>query len=151
QNMKEQLVMLEVLFWIVWGYAPCDGPLVVEIFETAYNTNLGSSQKNSTLLLDDEGNQLQHDRAALWILVAVEVLELERVAEDGGIEILATPSDKTFYPSSPESLRQIHEILTSNLSSQRARAYLAWAFILLWLTSKAGQLKEIPESYRGFL
>ncbi|KAG1789311.1 uncharacterized protein HD556DRAFT_820465 [Suillus plorans] len=151
QNMKERLVTLEVLFWTVWGYVPCDGPLIVRIFETAYNTNLGSSQKNSTLLLDDEGNQLQHDRAALWILVAVEVLELERVAEDGGIEISATPSDKTFYPSSPESLRRIHEILTSNLSGQHARTYLAWAFILSRLTSKAGQLKEIPESYRRFL
>ncbi|KAG1896455.1 uncharacterized protein F5891DRAFT_1053940 [Suillus fuscotomentosus] len=151
QNMKEQLVTLEVLFWTVWGYVPCDGPLVVRIFEAAYNTNLGSSQKNSTLLLDDEGNQLQHDCAALWILVTVEVLELERVAEDGGIEISATPSDKTFYPSSPESLRRIHEIVTSNLSSQHACTHLAWAFVLSRLTSKAGQLKETPESYRGFL
>ncbi|KAG2099219.1 uncharacterized protein F5147DRAFT_839436 [Suillus discolor] len=151
QNMKEQLVTLEVLFWTVWGYVPCDGPLVVRIFEAAYNTNLGSSQKNSTLLLDDEGNQLQHDCAALWILVTVEVLELEKVAEDGGIEISATPSDKTFYPSSPESLRRIHEIVTSNLSSQHACTHLAWAFVLSRLTSKAGQLKEIPESYRGFL
>ncbi|KAG2099322.1 nucleoporin subcomplex protein binding to Pom34-domain-containing protein [Suillus cothurnatus] len=151
QNMKEQLVVLEVLFWTVWGYVPCDGPLVVRIFEAAYNTNLGSSQKNSTLLLDDEGNQLQHDCAALWILVTVEVLELERVAEDGGLEISATPSDKTFYPSSPESLRRIHEIVTSNLSSQHACTHLAWAFVLSRLTSKAGQLKEIPESYRGFL
>ncbi|KAG2343590.1 hypothetical protein BDR05DRAFT_933045 [Suillus weaverae] len=151
QNMKEQLVILEVLFWTAWGYVPCDGPLVVRIFEAAYNTNLGSSQKNSTLLLDDEGNQLQHDCAALWILVTVEVLELERVAEDGGIEITATPSDKTFYPSSPESLRRIHEIVASNLSSQHACTHLAWAFVLSRLTSKAGQLKEIPESYRGFL
>ncbi|KAG0698694.1 nucleoporin subcomplex protein binding to Pom34-domain-containing protein [Suillus ampliporus] len=151
QNMKEQLVMLEVLFWTVWGYVPCDGPLVVRIFEAAYNTDLSSSQKNSTLLLDDEGNQLQHDCAALWILVTIEVLELERVAEDGGMELSATPSDKMFYPSSPESLRRIHEIVTSNLASQYACTHLAWAFVLSRLTSKAGQLKEIPESYRGFL
>ncbi|KAG2356946.1 nucleoporin subcomplex protein binding to Pom34-domain-containing protein [Suillus spraguei] len=151
QNAKEQLVMLEVLFWTVWGYVPCDGPLVVRIFEAAYNTNLGSSQKNSSLLLDDEGNQLQHDCAALWILITVEVLELERVAEDGGMEISATPSDQTFYPSSPESLRRIHEIVTSNLSSQHACTHLAWAFVLSRLSSKATQLKEIPDTYRGFL
>ncbi|KAG1877433.1 nucleoporin subcomplex protein binding to Pom34-domain-containing protein [Suillus subluteus] len=144
QNMKEQLVMLEVLFWTVWGYVPCDGPLVVRIFEAAYNTNLGSSQKNSTLLLDDEGNRLQHDCAALWILVTVEVLELERVAEDGGIEISATSFRQN-------SLRRIHEIVTSNLSSQHACTHLAWAFVLSRLTSKAGQLKEIPEPYRRFL
>jgi nuclear pore complex protein Nup188 len=63
----------------------------------------------------------------------------------------ATPSDKVFYPSSPESLRRIHEIVTSNLSSQAACTHLAWAFVLSRLTSKAGHLKEIPESYRGFL
>lgn len=151
QNMKEQLVMLEVLFWTVWGYVPCNGPLVIRIFETAYNTNLGSSQKNATFLLDDEANQLQQDCAALWIVITIEVLELERVAEDGGVELSATPSDKTFYLSSPESLRRIHEIVTSNLSSQHACTHLAWAFVLSRLTSKADQMKEVPESYRGFL
>jgi len=143
QNMKEQLMMLEVLFWTVWGCVPCDGPLVVRIYEAAYQTNLSSSQKNSTLLLDDEGNQLQQDCAALWILITIEILKLERVAEDGGMEISTTPSDRTFYPSSPKSLRRIHETVTSNLSSQHACTHLAWAFVLSRLTSKAGQLKEI--------
>ncbi|KAG0700385.1 hypothetical protein DFH29DRAFT_1080709 [Suillus ampliporus] len=46
---KTEMVMLEVLFWTVWGYLPCDGPLVVRIFEAAYNTNLSSSQKNRVL------------------------------------------------------------------------------------------------------
>ncbi|KAG2739900.1 hypothetical protein P692DRAFT_20667786, partial [Suillus brevipes Sb2] len=91
--------------------------------------------------------------ATLWILITVEVLELERVAEDGGIEMSATPSDKAFYPSesSPVSLRRIHEIVAPNLTSQHACTHLAWAFVLSRLTSTACQLKEIPESYRGFL
>ncbi|TFK66507.1 hypothetical protein BDN72DRAFT_917479 [Pluteus cervinus] len=102
QNFKEQLVLLELLFWVMWGYAPCDGPLVEKIFRTAYDVNLGSTQANATLLLDEESTQLQQDCAALWILICVEVLELETVGSET-VELSNNPSHKNFYLSSLEA------------------------------------------------
>ncbi|OCH94502.1 hypothetical protein OBBRIDRAFT_123418 [Obba rivulosa] len=150
QNAKEQLVMLEVLFWTMFSYAPCAGPLVVRIFETAYDTGLGSRQQNSTLLLDEEGVQLQQDSAALWILITIEVLELERVAEPGGIEIAADPADKNIYWASPESLKRIHELVVSHGDSHYACTFVAWAYVLSRLAQVIGQMKEVPESYAKF-
>ncbi|KAG2088377.1 uncharacterized protein F5147DRAFT_789516 [Suillus discolor] len=45
----------------------------------------------------------------------------------------------------------IDEIQAFVLLFSPSCTYLAWAFVLSRLTSKAGQLKEIPESYRRFL
>ncbi|THG96997.1 hypothetical protein EW026_g4934 [Hermanssonia centrifuga] len=150
QNVKEQLVILEVLFWTMWDYASCDGPLVVHIYETAYEANLGAEQANSTLLLDQEGFQLLQDSAAMWILIMTEVLELERVAEPGGIEISADPQDKEIYWSTPEYLLQIHELVISHTDSQFACTYIAWAFILSRLVRICTDLKELPLSYGTF-
>ncbi|KAF8887259.1 hypothetical protein CPB84DRAFT_1837740 [Gymnopilus junonius] len=116
QNVREQLVLLEVLFWAMWGFVPCSGPLVVKIFEAAYNTNLGSTQVNSTLLLDDESVQLQQDCAAIWILVTLEVLELETLSE--------TPSRTDF---------------------QYACTFLAWTYVLSRLHARPQKhLKIMP-------
>ena len=150
QNVKEQLVILEVLFWTMWDYASCDGPLVARIYEVAYETNLGSAQENSTLLLDDEGSQLQQDSAALWILITIEVLELERVAEPAGIEVSVDPEDKDIYWSSPESLHKIHDIVTSHPDGQFACQYFAWAFVLSRLVEVCTSLKELPTPYSHF-
>ncbi|KAH9942601.1 nucleoporin subcomplex protein binding to Pom34-domain-containing protein [Amylocystis lapponica] len=141
QNAKEQLVLLEVLFWTMWSYAACDGPLVVRIYETAFDTNLGSEQQNVTLLLDEEGAQLQQDSAALWILLTIEVLELERAAQPGGVSI---------YWASPESLKRIHELVVSHNASYFACIYLAWAFLLSRLTQAALEMKELPHVYSAF-
>lgn len=150
QNSREQLTMLEVLFWTMWGYVPCEGELVVKLLEAAYNTNLGSSQQNSTLLLDEEGMQILQDIAGLWMLITIEILELERVAEPDGIEISAAPADKTFYTASPDSLKRIHDIVTSNAGNQYACTYLGWAFVLSRIGAKIIDMKEVPESYRSF-
>jgi nuclear pore complex protein Nup188 len=75
--LKEQLEVLEVLFWTVWEYVSCSGPLLESLFSAAYSTTLGSSQTNNTLLLDEESVQLAQDCTAIWILITVEVLELE--------------------------------------------------------------------------
>ncbi|KDQ64046.1 hypothetical protein JAAARDRAFT_52048 [Jaapia argillacea MUCL 33604] len=151
QNYREQVVLLEVLFWTMWSVVPCEGPLVVRIFEAAYDTNLGSLQHNSTLMMDEEGLHLQNDNAALWILITVEVLELERVADPGGIEMSDDPVDKDIYTSSPECLKRIHEIVSSNGNSQFACAYMAWTFVLSRLTAIAAEVKDIPDDYRSFL
>ncbi|KAH0840296.1 hypothetical protein J3R83DRAFT_1305 [Lanmaoa asiatica] len=150
QNSREQLAMLEVLFWTMWGYVPCEGELVVKLLEAAYNTNLGSSQQNSTLLLDEEGMQILQDIAGLWMLITIEILELERIAEPDGIEISATPPDKAFYISSPDSLKRIHNLVTSNPGDQHACTYLGWAFVLSRLGAKIADMKEVPDLYRSF-
>jgi nuclear pore complex protein Nup188 len=150
QNYKEQLVMLEVLFWTMWGYVSCDGPIVARIFEAAYQTSFGSIQHNSNMLLDEEAHQLQQDNGALWLLVTIEVLELERIGEAGGLDISANSSDNAFYTSSPESLKKIHALVTSNRGSQFACTYLAWAFVISRLVEAAKGLREIPDGYREF-
>ncbi|KAI6040388.1 nucleoporin subcomplex protein binding to Pom34-domain-containing protein [Pisolithus marmoratus] len=151
QNCKEQLVMLEVIFWAMWGYVPCEGSLVVKLYEAAYDTNLGSLQQNTTLLLDDEGAQVLQDSAALWILITVEVLELERISEPDGVEFSPPPDDTPFYATSSDYVKQIHTLVMANTGSQYACTYLAWAFVLSRLHAKAQEKKEIPDSYRSFL
>ena len=83
--------MLEVLFWTMWGHAPCNAPLVAQIYETAYQTHLRSQQQSSTYLLDEESVQILQDCAAMWILITVEVLELERSADSDAIEVSNNP------------------------------------------------------------
>ncbi|KAF9270816.1 hypothetical protein L218DRAFT_1014004 [Marasmius fiardii PR-910] len=151
QNAREQLVMLEVLFWTLWGSVTCDGATVEKIFEAAYSSNLGSEQENAILLLDDEGARLNEDRGSLWIIITVEVLELETVAEPMMLEISDTPANKDFYTSSPKSLQRIHELVTSREQPQFACTYLAWTFVVSRISAAVVQLKGMPESYRSLL
>jgi nuclear pore complex protein Nup188 len=147
QNAKEQLILLEVLFWAMWSRITCDGPLVMRIFETAYESKLGQVQRNSSYLLDQEGSQLQQDSAALWILITVEVLELETVAEV--IDFAANSDGSSIYTADPESLKRIHELVTSHGDSQYACTYMAWAFVVSRLQSTADQLVDVPENYKS--
>ncbi|KAG7099843.1 hypothetical protein E1B28_001650 [Marasmius oreades] len=151
QNAKEQLVMLEVLFWTLWGSVACDGATVEKIFESAYASNLGSEQENATLLLDDEGVRLNEDRGSLWIIITIEVLELETVAEPTMLEISDAPANKDFYTSSPKSLQRIHDLVSSREQPQFACTYLAWAFVVSRISSAALQLGKMPDSYRPLL
>lgn len=150
QSNKEQLVILEVLFWTMWGSVACDGTTVESIFVAAYETNLGSEQRNSNLLLDDEAQQLQQDIAVLWVLIAVEVLELETIAEPGFPQISDTPTRKNLYTASPSTLRRIHELVTSHRSSQFSCIYLAWTYVVSRCSIAAESLGEIPQSYMPF-
>lgn len=149
QIAKEQLVLLEVLFWTMFDYAPCTGPLVVKIYETAYDTNLGSVQANSMALLDEEGTQLGQDSAALWIVIMVEVLSLERIADEP-VEVSEDPKNAEIYTSDPASLKRIHELVISHGDSQYACTYLAWAFVLSRLTETVTEQKGLPELYKPF-
>ena len=148
QLAKEQLVLLEVLFWTMFDMAPCTGPLVLRIYQTAYETNLGSAQRNSMALLDEEGAQLMQDCAALWIVVMVEVLCLERIADE--VEVSDEPTDRDIYTASPESLKGIHELVIGHADSQYACTYLAWAYLLSRLTATTTSQKSIPVSYLPF-
>lgn len=148
QIAKEQLVLLEVLFWTMFGYTPCTGPLVVQIYETAYETNLGSVQQNSMALLDEEGKQLGQDSAALWIVIMTEVLSLERITNQ--VEVSDDPKDLDIYTADPTSLKRIHELVISHGDSQHACTYLAWAFVLSRLTATVTEQKAMPDTYKPF-
>ncbi|KAF5392573.1 hypothetical protein D9757_002255 [Collybiopsis confluens] len=150
QNSKEQLVILEVLFWTLWGSVSCSGPMVEKVMSTAYRLDLGTEQQNSTLLLDDEGMQLQKDKAAIWIILTIEILELETIANSSLFEISDNPQRPDFYTSSPESLKRLHQLITAGGAGQFACTYMAWTFVLSRLCAKAMESKEIPDSYRGF-
>ncbi|PBL00664.1 hypothetical protein ARMGADRAFT_982963 [Armillaria gallica] len=151
QNMKEQLVMLEVLFWTMWGSVACDGGTVERIFISAYTTNLGAAQQNATLLLDEDAVQLQQDITSLWVLITVEVLELETLADAGVVEISDSPSRTDLYTSSPASLKRIHDLVMSNDGAHFACTYLAWTSVVSRISAVAAEVKEIPDSYRPFL
>ncbi|CAK5264819.1 unnamed protein product [Mycena citricolor] len=157
QNSIEQLILLEVLFVTVWDYAPCDGPLVTKIYEAAYDTQVGGIQANGPLLTDDEAVQLAQDTASVWILIMIEVLELEALADpEGAIEISDTPSDEAkaeTYTSSPKALMRIHELVTTHEDVHYACVYMAWAFVLSRLSATIlakGGPDSIPSSYKPF-
>lgn len=149
ENAKVQLVLLEVLFWSMWENVPATGPVVYRFLEVAYATNMGSLQQNGNLLLDDEGVQLLQDSAALWILILIEVLELERAAT--GISLNGGEDDSEVYWSSPDHLTQIHDIIISHDSSQFACVFLSWAFILSQLDKATNGGKDVPPAYSKFI
>jgi nuclear pore complex protein Nup188 len=150
ENLRDQLVLLEVLFWAMWSFVPRQGPTVAKIYETAYETNLGSIQHNATLLLDDEGARLQQDCAAVWLLLMIEVLELETFSDNGNPEISGPPSTEGMYTSHPDSLERIHQLVTSHGDSNYAAVYLAWTSIVARLETAVSALEECPPAYRSF-
>ncbi|KAF5388425.1 hypothetical protein D9615_000845 [Tricholomella constricta] len=151
QNVKEQLVILEVLFWTMWGYVPCTGDLVEKIFETGTARDLGLLQTNTRMLLDEEGQFALEDCSTLWRLLMIEVLELETIGDPNAIEISADPMQKDIYTAFPESLNRIHDVVMEHSGDPMyVCTSLAWAYVLSRLIARAGELKELPESYRTF-
>ncbi|KAJ3787715.1 nucleoporin subcomplex protein binding to Pom34-domain-containing protein [Lentinula aff. detonsa] len=150
QNSKEQLVILEVLFWTLWGSVACDGTTVEKVLTTAYNLTLGMEQENATFLLDEEGVQLQRDKATIWIVLTIEVLELETIADFSSLEISNNPQRSDLYTASPDSMKRIHELIYAGGTGQFACTYMAWTFVLSRVCAKAMEIKEVPESYRSF-
>ncbi|TFK43979.1 nucleoporin subcomplex protein binding to Pom34-domain-containing protein [Crucibulum laeve] len=150
QNYKEQLLLLEVLFWTMWGYVPCAGPMVVSIYEAMYATDLGRKQQNDRLLLDAESNHLKNDCMALWMLICVEILELENMGEDELVEISDNPARKDIYLASPSSLRRLHEMVTAHATSDYMCVYTAWTYVISRLSAKIGDGKDVPPSYQQF-
>jgi len=150
ENLRDQLVLLEVLFWAMWSFVPRQGPTVAKIYQTAYETNLGSIQHNATLLLDEEGARLQQDCAAVWLLLMIEVLELETFSDNGNPQISGPPSTEDIYTSHPDSLQHIHQLVTSHGDSNYAVVYLAWTLIVARLETAVSALEECPPAYRSF-
>ncbi|KAI0315383.1 hypothetical protein OF83DRAFT_1132303 [Amylostereum chailletii] len=148
--LKDQLVLLEVLFWAVWAYIPHRGSIVVQIYEAAYSTSLGSTQQNPTLLLDEEGYRIQQDCAAIWLLIMLEILDLEFFADHGAPDLIVPPSKGDLLMKSPESLKKIHHLIIAHGDSQYAAIYLAWAIVLSNLEAAVAQLDKCPPAYQEF-
>ncbi|KAL1740204.1 nucleoporin subcomplex protein binding to Pom34-domain-containing protein, partial [Schizophyllum fasciatum] len=151
QNAKEQLVLLEVLFWAMFGSVPRDGPTVERIYRSAYATMMGTDQANETLLLDAEGQQLRQDMAATWMLITIEVLELENFAEPDFLEISDTPANRDTYIASPEFLLKIHDLVVNGYNSMFSLTYMAWSIVLTKLAEKLHNMKQVPVSYASLL
>lgn len=150
ENAKEQLGLVEVLFWSLWDYVPCAAPIVVRVFEAAYESEFGHKQENATLMLDEEGTQLQRDIATLWILVTIEVLNLEGLA-DSGLELTASSSDTDPLSASPASIEKIHSLVLAHTHPGYVCTFLAWAFYLEGISCAAAGLKETPQGYEPIL
>ncbi|KZV70297.1 hypothetical protein PENSPDRAFT_631949 [Peniophora sp. CONT] len=150
ENVRDQLVLLEVLFWAMWDFIPRQGALVVRIYETAYSTSLGSLQQNSTLLLDRESLRLLEDCASMWLLVMLEVLEIETFLEFGSPNLTTPPSETDRYTSSPDSLKKIHDLVISHGDSQYVPVCVAWAIVLGHLEGSARAMDEVPAPYKPF-
>ena len=150
ENLRDQLVLLEVLFWAMWSFVPRQGPIVAKIYETAYETNLGSVQHNATLLLDNEGARLLQDCAVVWLLLMIEVLELETFSDNGNPDISGPSSTEGMYISHPDSLKRIHQLVTSHGNNNYAAVYLAWTLIVARLEAAVLALDECPPAYRSF-
>ena len=127
QSVKEQLVMLEVLFWSVSEYNIHDGSFCQEVFKVGYETDLGASQENANLLLDEEAVQLLGDMAGLWVLILVELLQIDHLLSRDPEE---TTSDPTLLISSPEHLTWIQDLVLSNATPRYGCILLAWACVL---------------------
>lgn len=78
--------------------------------------------------------QLQQDSAALWILITVEVLELENVAEPESLTLPGTMDE-------PIPLEKMHSLIMAHDDSQFVCTYLAWTFVL---SRAAKNPKEAP-------
>lgn len=152
QSAREQLVLLEALFWTLFGFVPSAGATIVKVFEAAYATELGARQAAGALLLDEEGVQLIQDAAAVWLVLMLEVLELERVAEPGHVHVDALPraDGEGLYTDDPEEMAKLHTLVLANPHAQYAPVYLAWAFVLHRLAAVKAQTKEVPVAYQEF-
>ncbi|THH06625.1 hypothetical protein EW145_g3956 [Phellinidium pouzarii] len=146
QNAKEQLVLVEALFWMLWDYVPCNASLVAAVFEAAYEVDFGYRQENSTSMLDDEGVQIQRDLAALWVLITIEVLNLENLA-DSINTLQVDPSDNSPLHSSPLHILQIHKRVLANTSPGYVCTMLAWAFYLKAISDAASRMAEHPDAF----
>jgi nuclear pore complex protein Nup188 len=131
QSVKEQLVMLEVLFWTVTECSLHDGSLTEEIFKVGYEANLGVIQENANLLLDEEGVQLLKDMEGLWTLILVELLQIDQLLSLDPIESTA---DSSLLVSFPEYLTRTQDIIFSNVTPRHGCILLAWACVLAQLS-----------------
>ena len=150
QNAKEQLALLQLVFWIMWEYVPCMASIVVLVFEVAYEVEFGYKQENATAMLDDEGQQIQQDLASFWVLLTIEVLNLEQLSLRG-VEFAANPSEDGLLSASPSALEKVHRLVMAHSHPGYVCTMLSWALYLKGISTAASLLAERPAAYIPFL
>ena len=150
QNAKEQLVLVEAVFWLLWDYVPSKAPLVLSVFEAAYDSGFGCRQENSTSMLDEEGTQIQQDLSGLWVLMTIEVLDLEHLS-DPGVQLVDTADNTGPLHASPQTLEKIHQLVMAHTSHGYVCTMLAWGLYLKAICGAASLLAERPPHYLPFL
>ena len=150
QNAKEQLVLVELIFWLLWDYCPITAPVAVSVFQTAYEADFGYKQANATSMLDEEGMQIQRDLAAFWVLITIETLQLEYL-EEIIVDLPNYSRDDSQLHLAPLSMLKIHKIVIAHSSPGYVCTMLAWAFFLQALSKVASRKAERPAAYVPFL
>ncbi|KZV81783.1 hypothetical protein EXIGLDRAFT_779335 [Exidia glandulosa HHB12029] len=126
QLAREQLAMLEVLFWLAGNLVPASGPVVVQLVKTPYETDLGRK-----LLLEDEGAQILQDAESVWLVLLVEAFDVEKVLEDDTFELVAFPQDVSTILSSSRQLALVHDFVVGAHDPRYSPITLAWACVLV--------------------
>lgn len=151
QNAKEQLVLIEILFWLLWDYATVTAPTCLMVFTAAYETDFGHRQANATSLLDAEGSQLKRDVATLWVFLTIEVLNLEYLPET--LSILPERVDeKGQLYAAPETLAKIHTLIMNHVAPGFVCTMVAWALFIRAISQAATKMGPTrPHAYAEFL
>lgn len=122
RNVRQQFVLLEVLYWTLLEHTLFDGSLTEEIYSIAYKSDLGNAQLHSNMLLDEESVQLLKDMEALWSMILVELVQTQqlliRSPED-------TTSDSSLLVSLPEHLTRTLNIVYWNVTPRYGCILLA--------------------------
>ena len=150
QQLHEQKALLEVYFLLHYNKLFPNGQTLLDILETAEQTEWGRNQVNEAYH-DGEAQALVRDITSLLILVAIESLNLERAASSEAEELNIAPNAK-LEPDEllhPAMLSQIHHrMLDLGASQPQATGplLLAWSFVLSRITESMTAV-PLPESY----
>ncbi|KAG8956511.1 hypothetical protein FRC03_010772 [Tulasnella sp. 419] len=148
QNLREQLCLLEILFAASYPLN-CDGDLVYQLYEALYKTDLGMEQKYSYLMLDEACGRLRQDIQSLFLVVAVQVLKLDKLLDEP-LDLELVTKSQHGYLASPDRVEAIHNLIFKTpLDNRYSPLLLAWGFVLTKLTEVivAG---DIPDDYSSF-
>ncbi|KZV81788.1 hypothetical protein EXIGLDRAFT_364402 [Exidia glandulosa HHB12029] len=151
QHALEQLVMLEVLFRLAWNLVPASGPVVVQLVQTAYETDLGQNQLYVSLLLQDEGAEILQDVECVWLVLLVEAFNLEKVLEDDTLKLVAFHQDASTILSASQQLALVHNLVVCANDPRYGPITLAWACVLFRPHTAAEEQDAIPENYEAFI
>lgn len=147
QNLKEQLALLESIFWATVA-TNADGQLVLAFLNTAGTSNLGYKQAHSEVLLDEECAQLFHDIGTLFGITAAQLLKLDKLLDEPLDLELATKL-RYGYLASPKDVDTIQQVISSFPDDPRySPLILAWGFVMAQIA--ALPWSEVPEAYQDF-
>ncbi|KAG8906137.1 hypothetical protein FRB99_007527 [Tulasnella sp. 403] len=147
QNLKEQLCLLEVIFWSAVAHT-ADPAFVSSFFEAIHHTNLGRHQEYKDLLLDDQSAQLFQDIQVLFGVTAVQLLKLDKLLDET-LDLQTAMDTWHGYLSSPDEVDKIHNTV-ANFPDDAGFSpiVLAWGYIVSRISRMPRQ--EIPDNYHRF-